>query len=903
MHPRFLVGIDLGTSNIALSYIDKLKNNDKIQLFKIPQYIAAGQIAELSELPAYYLPTKDHIFDLEQVRMPWQKEKAIVGFLAKDYAKDYPTLIIKSAKSYLSHPVLDIYSKFLPLGSYEQEIKISPVEVISCYLNYLIGAWNDKNPSHLLQDQQVVITVPASFNDQARQVTREIAEKVGFKFIELLEEPVACFYHWLETHAIDSADASTNATDLALVIDIGGGTTDLSLIQLSVKDGEFSFTRIATGEHLLLGGDNMDYFLLKLLSEEVNTLPSNAKQYLWVNQIQQAKENLLKPAEKNHSIRISLTASKSKLIKNTQTVSLTQTHIEQLLNGFFPLVQLKEPNSNKKIAGLRQFGLPFEQNPKITEHIADFLLKNAESVRESLKIDDNTNIPIPNVVLFNGGIFHSQLFAKRIESILTSWCTNKKIETLFNSQPSLAVCLGATSYLKAKNKQKNLIKVTATANYFIQVAQNKGLCILAKGTPHGISKQLKTPLKLKHNQESHFPLFRHRGNQFDLEEITNLNEDYEYVGSISHTFNHIKTDQTVTLKSQINASGLLELNASDKNHNNYLLKYNLNSKAPRLSSNNPRPNELINKGLIEQIKLKIESFFLDKEQSITYIKQQINTINGPIDKYTTSFARALWDKLINLQHLRFKRAEAEQFFYFLSGKLLNPGFGDVKDKNRIQMLAKLYNKGLEYTKSNACHHSWWVMWRRIAGGLDCQIQSKIYHDIQYALLIKTKQISKKNQIALDEKIRLLSVLEKLPLNLRINLGNELIKRIFKNPDSPTLWWALSRVGNRQPLSEHPGELIPCDIVTQWVEQLNPTIQSIKTRKSHKFIAHALILIARKIDDPIYQLDKITQNQIIKYLQKLKADAKQVKLISSIAQLDQQTSSFLFANDVPLGLTL
>ncbi|MCF6765911.1 hsp70 family protein [Thiotrichales bacterium 19S3-7] len=913
MQSRFLVGIDLGTTNIALSYYDCKKPQQPIQLFKIPQIVAPGQIAELTLLPAYYLYAKAELFNLSDVLMPWQKSQAIIGHLAKEYASSHPSLSVSSAKSYLSHPVMDIASPFLPLGSYDIDAKISPFEVTVCYLEYLIGAWNIKHPNEPLEAQSIVITIPASFNDQARQFTLKAAQKAGLKQIKLVEEPIAAFYHWLNTHNLEDESIEQTISELALVLDIGGGTSDFSLIQLQLSPQGPALKRIATGKHLLVGGDNMDHFLLQLLINEISKPYKRHYQSQWLNQIQQAKETLLRQQFENNttgSINVSLNFNKSKLIADTKSVSLNQTHLTALVNGFFPKTQLEALKPQKTATGLRQFGLAFDPNPKITEHIADFLYQNQKEAREALGILDDHAIPIPQVILFNGGIFHCELFSQRIIEIIDSWRDDlsESTEVLYNNSPSLAVAYGACHFLKAKMDHSLIISAGARANYFIQVADETGLCILAKGTPENHINQLeKHPLKLTSDSLLRFPLFLNHQPAYEVDSIAKLDNQFNHIGTVITEFNGLAENQNVTLSSELNEAGSLNLTLYDESNQSYPLTFNLTNSTDKLDKYNciyDQNTAAIDERRLTEIQNIIINFFMEKHHSITLVKQQINQINGDISKWPINFARALWDRLFAVKHLRFKRPEAEQYFYYLMGLLLNPGFGNSNDAQRIENLYTLFAKGVEYSKYNPCINSFWVMWRRVAPALTASMQMDLYQKSKHALLTKPEHLSQKNLVAIDEKIRLLSVLEKLNLSLRIELGNQLLKLINKKPLNLLYWWALGRIGNRQPVSINPQELIPCDMIETWLTELIPIALTIRSdKKNSSLILHTFILIARKLDDDFYQLDPSYETKLIHLFKKYKATKHQVELIKIPSQLDASTSRYLYGNDLPLGLTL
>ena len=285
---RYIVGIDLGTTNSAVTYVDletikeEAQPRSNIQIFKIPQFIAPGEISNLEIFPSFlYLPG-EHELPKESMNLPWDTKMVhIAGTFAREQGAKIPKRMVASAKSWLCHARVDREAPILPWGSDETVNKVSPITAISTYLRHIREAWNhhvERIEEHLLENQTVIITVPASFDEVARDLTVRAAAMAGLKNITLIEEPLAAFYSWLSRHEKQWEEFITPG-ELILVCDVGGGTTDFTLISLKNKDGNPVFERIAVGDHLILGGDNMDLALARRSESRLQRFPKSAHEY------------------------------------------------------------------------------------------------------------------------------------------------------------------------------------------------------------------------------------------------------------------------------------------------------------------------------------------------------------------------------------------------------------------------------------------------------------------------------------------------------------------------------------------------------------------------------------------------------------------------------------------------
>ena len=380
----FLIGVDLGTTNSAVAAVDTRRRDPRTEVFRIPQLIAPGVVEPRPVLPSFlYFPEPDEIA-AGGIALPWEPSpSAIVGVLARDRGALAPARQVTSAKSWLAHPGVDRHGAFLPWGSTGAAPRISPVDASARYLMHLRDAWNatiaSGDEAAAFERQSIVLTVPASFDEEARELTVEAAREALLLTLTLLEEPIAAFYAWMaeQRRAIALEDE-----EIALVCDVGGGTTDFSLIRVRVEAGAPSFERVAIGDHLLLGGDNLDLALATIVERRIAEVRPTMR--LTITQrsslrrlCSAAKERMLGEATADR-VPITVLGAGRSLIGDSITLDLTRVEVEAALNEFLPLTRAdEESRGHDRRAGLRELGLPYETDPAITRHLAAFLARSA----------------------------------------------------------------------------------------------------------------------------------------------------------------------------------------------------------------------------------------------------------------------------------------------------------------------------------------------------------------------------------------------------------------------------------------------------------------------------------------------------------------------------------------------
>ena len=501
---RYMIGIDLGTTNSALAYVDTQDPDKNIQILKVRQIIAPGEIDALESLPSFlYLPD-DNSVNSGKFNFDGQEDNSYcVGAYARKIASDQASRVISSAKSWLCSAGQDPTSDFLPAID-DAEKKLSPLEAMTRYLQHLKNAWNNQvatSPEEYIDKQEVILTVPASFNALARELTVMAAEACGI-YPNLLEEPQAAFYSWIKENENNWRE-KVSADSSILVVDIGGGTTDFSLIGVDNQDGNMELQRLAVGNHLLLGGDNMDFTLAYAMQQKLGKR-LNARQFSsLVHQCRQAKERIL-GEEALERIDITVLGTGSSLIGGSLKTELTQEEVDQfIIQAFLPDCELDAEVQHQQRSGLRSFGLNFESDAAISRHLAEFI---------------KTNDKMPKTVLFNGGVTKAKQLRQRVSSIINSW-TGEEVDVLADSNPDLAVAKGAAWYAFVRQGNSIRIKAGSALSYYVGLESSMpampgfappvdAICVIPQGAEDGTSFDIPIDdLALLVGEDSQFRFF------------------------------------------------------------------------------------------------------------------------------------------------------------------------------------------------------------------------------------------------------------------------------------------------------------------------------------------------------------------------------------------------------------
>jgi len=488
-----VIGIDLGTTNSALATAG---DDEPARALPINQVTGPGEVAERPTLPSFLLLPGEQEVPAAQLQLPWSGPlRYAVGTFARERGAELPHRLVSSAKSWLSNTSIDRTAQVLPFRGAQRELdkdmeggeRVSPVNASARYLAHLRAAWDDTNPDEPADEQDVFLTVPASFDPVARELTVVAAREAGFDKVTLLEEPQAAFYAYLAARG-DAWRTELQPGDIVLVCDVGGGTTDFSLIEITNDEGNLALERIAVGDHILLGGDNMDLALAaiagKQLADAGKTLDALQQRAL-VHACRRAKEQLLGDAPPK-SVAVSVLGRGSKLIGGTMKAEITREQAEQfLIDGFFPVVGADAVAQRRRAGGLREMGLPYAQDPAITRHLAEFIGRFGR---------------MPTAVLFNGGVMKAAKLQARIVELLRTWA-GRDVRVLAGADLDLAVALGAAHYGQVRRGKGVRIRGGTARAYYIGIESAmpaipgfappvKALCVAPQGLEEGSTVEL-----------------------------------------------------------------------------------------------------------------------------------------------------------------------------------------------------------------------------------------------------------------------------------------------------------------------------------------------------------------------------------------------------------------------------
>ncbi len=494
---RFVVGIDLGTTNSVVAYADTSLESPSVALLPIPQLTRPGTVESLPALPSFvYLPAPSE-FAADATKLPWKNTSThIAGSFARQRGTEVPTRLIGSAKSWLSHSAVDRNAALLPWDAPEDVAKISPVAASTEYLRHLRAAWDSAFRDAPLAKQEVVLTVPASFDAVARELTVHAAVDAGLPQVTLIEEPQAAFYAWIDSSG-DAWRQAVRAGDVVLVCDIGGGTTDFTLIAVRDDKGQLGLERIAVGDHILLGGDNMDLALAYRVREQLAKAGTNLDAWQFralTMSCRDAKEQLLGSDAK--SFAVSLLGRGRKLIGGTVRTDVARSEVDTaLVDGFFPLCARDAVPQQQRRTALLEMGLPYASDPAVTHHLAAFLSRHAGDLKSA-------GSEHPTAMLFNGGVMRAATLRQRLVNALGNWSGNDAaVRVLEGADPDHAVARGAAYFGLVRRGKGVRIRGGTARSYYVGIETAmpavpgmrppmKALCV----APRGIEEGTEVPL-------------------------------------------------------------------------------------------------------------------------------------------------------------------------------------------------------------------------------------------------------------------------------------------------------------------------------------------------------------------------------------------------------------------------
>ncbi|WP_390339041.1 Hsp70 family protein [Vibrio harveyi] len=930
--PRFLVGIDLGTTNTVVAYCEITDNleQSEVSLFDIDQLIGPGEVVRKPLLPSFrYHPAVGQISPSD-LTLPWENEpvsgdisNVIVGEWARELGAKVEGRQVSSAKSWLSHQAVDRSSDILPWAGAQDVDKVSPVIASASYLNHIRQAWNYRHPSNKLEDQDVVVTVPASFDETARKLTLEAAQLAGLKKIVLLEEPQAVCYDWYARHQQTAAD-ELKELPLILVCDVGGGTTDLSLIEASFSSqNELALDRIGVGEHLMLGGDNLDLALAHLAESRFNQSKKLTAASLTklIQQTRKAKENLLS-ASAPEEVKITMLGSGSKLLGGTKSIGLSKQEVHQIaLDGFFPLSDFSEV-PDKRRSAVVEFGLPYVADPAVSKHVAEFLTQHQQVSRAALGIEDDKQNAIPVGLLLNGGVFNSELVTERVTTLLSDW-RGAPVTVLDNPHPDWSVALGAVAFGKARRGAQLKIGGGAARSYFLHLQEKnkmgKALCLLAKGTEEGheirlsgrrFSLTLGEPVRFNLLTSTHDTLTNNTAIQNGV--MVDVDPDLftplpPYITTLEGEGAELQANQKerveVQLACQLTEVGTLKMEcvSAEDDSKRWELEFEVRNKQTDDSEQvklHPKLNEC--KELIARLYSGNKKSAESKE--IKTLAKDLEKKLGKRDEWDFTTLRQLFDTFAQGRKRRRRSEQHEKNWLRLAGFALRPGFGDPTDSWRIEQVWGLYQQNIQF-KNHQGWTDWWVFWRRIAGGLSQEQQETILADIAKYLhpgAMKNPQSAKAAQdMGYESMVRLAASLEHLEVEDKVLLATWFLsKAINHNQFEQAHWWAMGRLASRTPLYGSQHNVIPREQAEQWLPKLLE-----QNWQKEPMIAFAAVMICRKTGDRLFDISDDYREQVLTKLKQSKVPESWVSLVEEVKELSESESKRIFGDALPSGLTL
>jgi len=905
------VGIDLGTTHTVVAYAAQDEPNPgatptAATVLPLSQLVSPNEVEALRLLPSFlYAPAAS-----ESVSDPWQELPWVVGQYARQRGQEVSERLVASGKSWLSHAGVARRDAILPWAADPAEVpKISPIEASRRLLSHVRQNWEEAFPGQRLAEQSVVLTVPASFDEVARELTVEAAELAGLR-VRLLEEPQAAFYDLIGGERRSAVDALLSAKSSArvLVCDVGGGTTDLTLIEARRSEhGELELERVAVGRHLLLGGDNIDLALSQICEQKL--LQGERLDPLRFSRLllacRAAKESLLgrAPAE---SVPIRLASLGSALVGGTLATELTRSEVETLVfDGFLPLVERGEA-APKVRAGLLAFGLPYERDPAISRHIVQFLERHAGLLEHGV-----------DALLLNGGLFHAERAAERVRELISRF-SGRPVALLPYPDPDLSVARGAVAYSRALAGQGLRIGGGTARGFYVAVderAARRALCVVPKGAREGERHVASSGgLWLRVGQPVQLELYTsdsvlaHRPG-----DVVTLDDEFEPLPPVTTLFSTSdgEEDIEVGLEGELSAAGTVELSSVElapsegRAPRRFRLAFELRASEPvQLKSAPPSASRPLPARLPEALEAIVRVFGEGrtdvKARESKDLPRELERLLGERRVWTLELNRSLFDTLVDGRAARRRSEDHERVFWMLAGYCLRPGFGAPLDEQRIARLVPLFEAGIA-GESARSWQQFWIAWRRVVAGVREDTQTRLLGLLEPFLAPSELKLKRSKSLKpaefSHELLELSASLERVPAPRRVALGDWLIERTYRDRD-PRLWSALGRVGARVPGYASAHHVVPARNAENWLDHL------LRERWHEVPTAAATAAqLARRTDDRARDIADSLREEVIRRLEAVSADAELIAYVRQFVPLVEAEQAAWFGEELPVGLRL
>jgi hypothetical protein len=945
---RYVVGFDLGTTNSAVTYVDTGKEPWRIETFAVPQLVAPGQIEARESLPSFHYQPASGELAVGALKCPWHKTEPTfaVGVFARDHGAMVPGRLINSAKSWLCHSGVDRTAPLLPWHGASDVERLSPVEVSARYLSHVRDAWNARFPRYSLAEQELVLTLPASFDEVARELTVKAAALAGLRRVVLIEEPQAAFYAWIYGHADDWHELVEPGQKI-LVCDIGGGTADFTLIRVRRDEGgKVQFHRVAVGDHLILGGDNLDLALAQHIEQKIGRLDPRSWAVL-VRTCRVAKETLL-GLDAPEKLTVNLPGSGTRLIGGGTHVEVTRQEVcDLLVEGFLPRVGLEEKPINRR-SGFQEFGLPFAPDAAITRYLAAFLTAHRHVALDESDMAADHDPARPDVVLFNGGVFESPLLRGRLLEVLESWFARAEHGpwrpiVLDNDRLDLAVARGAAYYGMVRRGQGVRIAAGLARTYYLGVESGElspavqplppgpqsggvapaaplAVCLLPAGIEPGHDIALaERRFNLLISEPAEFPLFVSSTRLTDKPgELVPI--DRERMTALPPMRTVLRTRKkaaaetvSVNLHARLTEIGTLDLWCSEiGGRRSWRLQFDVRSTTQTDVAAHQSQAEgegVVDETIWGECRTLIENTFGptggDKPEGL--IKRLAGATGSSRNQWPTSLCRRLWEALMEVEPGRRRSSVHEARWLNLLGFALRPGYGLAVDDWRVAQTWTTLQGKFAHATANVRVEGW-ILWRRIAGGLAAGQQQALADPLLGPVRSLHHQLTTgkgRNDFGFvmaetPEMWRLLGSLELLSPGTKTELGAMLLDLLPKRKMEPVraaLVWTIGRLGARVPLYGPLNAVVPAATAAAWLDKLLPQRMEIAE------CPLAVMQLARRTDDRYRDLSEKLRREAADWLASLDAPRHFVELVRNGGALDSDEQGLVFGESLPKGLRI
>ena len=929
---RYVVGIDLGTTNSAVAYVDTAADDWQVGTFAVPQLVAPGEVEARETLPSFHYEAAPGEFAAGAFSLPWEaKDRSYaVGVFAREHGTDVPGRLIGSAKSWLCHPGVDRTAQLLPWHASPDVERLSPVEASARYLAHIREAWNHRFGHDPLEEQEVVLTLPASFDEVARELTVRAAKLAGLPRVVLIEEPQAAFYAWIY-HQGQRWEELVSPGQKILVCDIGGGTSDFTLIRVRrTDDGKVRFHRVAVGEHLLLGGDNLDLALAHHLERRL-TGDGKLEPRQWsvlVRTCRRAKETLLSPAAPD-SMRINLPSSGARLIGGGLQVEVKREEVERLLlDGFLPQVGLDEKPAARR-SGFQEFGLPYAADAAITRYLAAFL-----SAHRHVALDGDVrgvaghDPARPDLVLFNGGFFASPILRGRLLDVLSSWFSEStgdepgarrwQPHVLDNDRLDLAVAQGAAYYGMVRRGVGVRIAAGLARTYYIGIHSEgeMAVCLLPAGTEEGKTVDLaERRFELMIREPVEFPIYASSTRLTD-EPGTVLPFDTEQMTALPPIRTVLEASKkgaaaavAVELHARLTEVGTLDLWCSEvAGSRRWRLQFDVRAATETDREGHSGSGEaegVLDESLIDSCRQAVRTAFSAASPPSGLVKQLEELSALKRRDWPMTLLRNFWEASIEVESGRRRSPEHEARWLYLTGFALRPGYGLAVDDWRVAQTWRLL-QGKRAHHTPACRVEWLILWRRIAGGLNAGQQQALGDPLLAALRASRKGgQSRRPDVGASsheaaEAWRLLGSLELIPVVTKVELAAEMLdlagrEKVGAVRDAAL--WAVGRLGARVPMYGPLNTVVLPDDVDPWLRRL------LDAKVEPESVAFTLVQLGRRTGDRHRDIGEELRQRLLGWLDRHAAPPHYQQLVSQGGDLADEEAGLMFGESLPKGLRL